>query len=68
MESAKSLWAGRRFMCRTTGEVFTIPDDVRYRAFYNIGKGFIDIGDGWYCRFGGDIVELDKWGNQIGEE
>jgi hypothetical protein len=30
----KQKWVGRRWKCSTTGEVFTIPNDVYETAFY----------------------------------
>ena len=56
-------WAGRIFKCTKTGEVFVIPDDVRARDFFSFGESFVDVGDGWYARFGGYPVEIDKDGN-----
>lgn len=60
LQEFRAKWAGRTFGCFDTGTVFTIPDDVHYRAFYTIGKGFIDVGDGYYSRWSGNIVEIEK--------
>lgn len=51
-------WIGRRFKCLETGEVFQIPDDVYYNQFFKVGNGFVDVGDGHYCRFGGKVKEV----------
>ena len=54
----RAKWAGRKFQCVKTGEVFVIPDNVYYRDFYQFGEAFIDVGDGHYARFGGVVNEL----------
>ena len=54
----RAKWAGRKFQCVKTGEVFVIPDNVYYRDFYQFGEAFIDVGDGHYVRFGGAVNEL----------
>jgi hypothetical protein len=54
-----AAWVGRRFLCKTTGEILVIPEDVRARQFYSFGDCFVDVGDGFYARFGGAIMELD---------
>lgn len=51
-------WIARRFKCLETGEVFQIPDDVYYNQFFKVGNGFVDVGDGYYCRIGGNIEEV----------
>lgn len=51
-------WIARRFKCLETGEVFQIPDDVYYNQFFKVGNGFIDVGNEYYCRFGGKIQEI----------
>lgn len=52
-------WVGRRFQCGETGVVVTLTEDmVRPRAFIGIGKGAIDLGDGFYSRRVGDVIEL----------
>lgn len=56
--NVKENWAGRVFVCNDTGEKFTIPDDVKPKDFFVIGNGFIDVGDGYYCRWGGNIEEV----------
>lgn len=58
VEFDKKDWVGRTFQCRDTGVMFTMPDDVTPRRFYPIGNGFVDVGDGYYARFGGNIVEV----------
>jgi hypothetical protein len=54
----RDKWAGRKFQCLETGEVFVIPDSVYYRDLYQFGESFIDVGDGLYARFGGTVHEL----------
>lgn len=57
----KCLWAGRQFRCKKTGSVFKIPNSVTPKDFYGVGDGFIDVGDGYYCRFGGAIEEIEEF-------
>ena len=54
----KNSWVGRVFKCSTTGQVFVIPDDVRAKDFFSFGECFVDVGDGYYARFGGNPVEI----------
>lgn len=50
----KCQWAGRKFQCTETGEVFIIPDTVEETDFYPVGKGYIDVGRlGSYNRWSG---------------
>lgn len=59
----KKDWVGRTFRCTVTGAEFTIPFTVYERAFYPIGKGFIDVGRyNMYHRSSG-IVEITKEDN-----
>ena len=56
----KQLWAGLKYKCTKTGEVFTIPDDVKECDFFQIGKGFLDTGRlAVYCRLMG-VEEVTK--------
>jgi hypothetical protein len=54
----KKKWAGQKYVCGTTGEFFTIPEDVCRGAFYSFGKSFVDCGDGYYCRWGGNPIRI----------
>jgi hypothetical protein len=54
----RAQWAGRIFMCTETGDVLTIPEDVCPRDFYKFGESFVDVGDGFYARFGGSPKEI----------
>ena len=50
----KQLWAGKKYKCTKTGEVFTIPNDVKECDFFQIGEGFLDTGRlAVYCRLMG---------------
>lgn len=55
----RSKWAGTKVQCTKTGEVFIIPEDVKYKQFFKVGEGFIDVGDDHYYR-GGGVVLLEK--------
>lgn len=46
-------WIGRTFRCTQTGETFKIPLTVRPKRFYSVGRGYVDVGDGYYCRMSG---------------
>ena len=54
----RSQWTGRRFQCKTTGEVFTIPEDVKERDCYWFGKAMVDVGRlDAYARFS-NVIEI----------
>ena len=56
----KQLWAGKKYKCTKTGEVFTIPDDVKECDFFQFGEAFIDVGRrGSYCRMSNCISVKD---------
>lgn len=56
----RSQWIGRRFQCKTTGETFTIPEDVKERDFFRVGQGFVDCGvlDGYSRR--SNVIEISN--------
>lgn len=55
----KNKWVRRKFRCNKTGEELIIPESVRSKDFYEFGDGcFIDTGDGYYSRWGGDFSEI----------
>lgn len=54
----KCLWVGRKFKCIRTGEELVIPDTITYGSFFEFGNCFIDVGDNYYSRFGGEIEEI----------
>lgn len=57
----KQLWVGRKFKCSTTGEIFTIPDDVKECDFFSFGEAFVDVGRlGAYCRLSGCVSVGEK--------
>lgn len=52
-------WVGRSFRCEVTGDVVTLNlDQCTPRNFIGVGKGAIDLGDGFYSRRVGDITEV----------
>ena len=56
----KQLWAGKKYKCTKTGEVFTIPDDVKECDFFSFGEAFVDVGRrGSYCRMSNCISVED---------
>ena len=56
----KQLWAGKKYKCTKTGEVFTIPNDVKECDFFQFGEAFVDVGRrGSYCRMSNCISVKD---------
>lgn len=51
-------WVNRVFKCKTTGETFTIPENVKERDFFRVGDGFVDVGvlDGYSRR--SNVIEI----------
>lgn len=57
-KTIQEKFAGREFRCKKTGETLTIPSNVRTGQFFEFGDCFIDVGDTYYSRWGGDLEEL----------
>ena len=54
-------WIGRKFRCNKTGVVVELTEElVHPRAFISVGNGSIDLGDGFYSRRVGDVIELKE--------
>jgi hypothetical protein len=51
-------WIGRTYECPTTGARMTIGPDVHRGQFIAFGDCFIDVGDGFYSRSGGNPIEI----------
>lgn len=51
-------WGGRTFKCLDTGEEVTLPDTIYRGQFFKVGDGFVDVGDEYYSRWGGSIIEI----------
>lgn len=63
MKFDKSKWVGKTFVCKDTSRKVTLTEDMVYpRAFIGIGNGAIDLGDGYYARWIGNIVEVTDEG------
>lgn len=60
LKEFREEWVGRVFQCALTGETLVIPDDVRMRQYFTFGESSLDTGDGYYSRFGGYVVEIEK--------
>ena len=60
MKFDKYKWVGRKFKCKKTGEILVIPGDVRPKQFFSFGECYVDVGDGFYARFGVDLGELEE--------
>lgn len=53
-------WAGLKYRCTETGEVFTIPENVKECDFFQFGEAFIDVGRrSSYCRMSNCISVKD---------
>lgn len=54
------MWAGLKYRCTKTGEIFTIPENVKECDFFQFGEAFIDVGRrGSYCRMSNCISVKD---------
>lgn len=62
LQEFRDKWVGRTFKCTVTGEIFTVPASANYRDYYTFGEAMLDLGDGYYARWGGSIVEVTKGG------
>jgi len=52
-------WVGKQFICKKTGAVFAIPDDVKERDFFSFGKCAVDVGRlNAYSRLIGDVEAI----------
>lgn len=50
----QQAWAGKKYKCVKTGEVFTIPADVKECDFFSFGDASVDVGRlGAYHRLSG---------------
>jgi len=56
-EYLSRVWGGRTFQCGITGEEITLPDIIYRGDFFSFGKSFIDIGNEYYSRAGGNPIE-----------
>lgn len=57
----KKHWANRKFKCTETGEVLTIPWEVKETDCFYFGKCMIDVGRaGFYSRASGDFLEIEE--------
>lgn len=53
------VWAGTKWRCGITGEEITLPYDVKPKQFFSFGDSFIDVGDGYYSRAGGQPIFIE---------
>ena len=61
----RSQWVNRVFQCKTTGETFTIPENVKERDFFRVGHGFVDVGvlDGYSRR--SNVIEITNQNDTV---
>ena len=64
----KLTWADSKWKCDYTGEEFTLPTEVRKGDFYSFGKSFVDTGDGYYSRWGGNPILLEAPHEKLAEQ
>lgn len=56
----KKRWVGRKIICHDTGTVVELTDEmVQPRAFIPVGKGAVDLGDGFYARWLGKVRPIE---------
>lgn len=59
MKFDKTKWVGRKFKCKKTGEILVLTEqNVHPERFLSFGDCFVDLGDGYYARFGGEFEEI----------
>lgn len=55
----RERWENTTWRCKISGEQITIsPEMVKIGAFYRFGESYIDLGNEFYCRFGGYPEEV----------
>ena len=55
-----AAFCGTKWECGITGEKFEMPDDYGKRHYFKFGQSFIDLGDGYYSRYGGNPVCTER--------
>lgn len=54
------LWGGTKWKCGITDEEFTMPNVVTRGQFFQFGNSFIDVGDEFMCRLGGNPIKITE--------
>jgi len=54
------VWAGTHWKCGITGKELIVPDDVKPKQMFIFGQSFIDVGDGYYSRMGGQPMYVEE--------
>lgn len=55
-----AAFCGTKWECGITGDEFEMPDDYGKRQYFKFGQSFIDLGDGYYSRYGGNPVCTER--------
>ena len=55
-----AAFCGTKWECGITGEKFEMPDDYGKKHYFKFGQSFIDLGDGYYSRYGGNPVCTER--------
>ena len=58
-EYLSRLWGNTKWKCGITGEEITLPSIIYRGQFFEFGKSFIDVGDEYYSRAGGNPIRMD---------
>lgn len=59
-------WIGSKWKCLDTGQELVISKDIQYNNYIRIGEGAIDLGNIYYHRVIGNVVEIKTQEIEIG--
>lgn len=59
-------WIGSKWKCLDTGEELVIGEDIEYGDYIRVGNGAVDLGNHYYSRICGNVVEIKTQEIQIG--
>lgn len=55
-----AAFCGTKWECGFTGEKFEMPNDYGKGHYFKFGQSFIDLGDGYFSRYGGNPVCTER--------
>ena len=61
------VWADSKWKCGITQTEFKIPSDVCRGDFFRFGESFVDIGDYYYSRCGGNPILIEAPHQELAE-
>lgn len=60
LENWRKSWENTKWVCCETGESLTItPEMVKIGACYSFGNSYVDLGDEYYGRMGGNPKKVE---------